>query len=145
MKNTFIILVCFFSFSIYATNDLNRNNNLISKVVNDTIKFNYKGALQKTVNLFIKKKLYSPINEFIYATDLLKSKEVTEGFAKNLIFIRHPEIKSLPYEFEISEDNSKKLWFVYMEIPGTLDGGIFMIIIKNNCKVLFFSNLCCPK
>ncbi len=149
MKNTFIIL-CLISAIFFGCKSQNRI--MKSEIaVNDTI-FNFeknsqraKEKLQIAVNLFIKEKIFSFKNEDTFSQDLLMKKEDVEAFAKNLIHAKYPQIKNLSNEYYLGEDNSKKLWFIYTEIPNTFDGGIYMVIVKNNCKVLYFDNFCCPR
>lgn len=146
MKNLVLITVIYLlSNSITASNAINVKFKVHDVTAIDSVKFDYEKKLQETVNLFLNKKIFSFEDESFYANDLLGTKDVAETFAKILIFAQYPVIKNSSYELHVSEDNSKKLWFVYVRVPSSLDGQIFLIIVKNNCKVLFFNNFCCPK
>jgi hypothetical protein len=101
--------------------------------------------LQITVDLYEKKKLISIEKEYFSLLDLLQTREDVESFAKNLILKRYPEIKNFPEKYDLSEDRTKKLWIYYTEVPCALDGGIYLVIVKNNCKVVYFNNFCCPR
>ena len=119
-------------------------------VVEDTIftfeqmSLRAKERLQISADLFVKEKILVFKNEELFAEDLLKDQESVKRFASNLIFQRYPNLKYIPDQYYIGEDNSKKLWFFYTNYPNTFDGGIYLIVVKNNCRVLFFNNFCCP-
>ncbi|MFT3793284.1 hypothetical protein [Flavobacterium sp.] len=141
MKILTTIIISLFFLSALAKNKVE----FCPHNLNDTVKVDYVTRLQKTVDLFIKGKKLFLKKEYLHAVDLFAKTSDAETYAKFLIYNKYPEIKNSPYEFEMSEDKTKKLWFIYMSIPHTLDGDIYMIMIKNNGEILFLNNFCCPE
>ena len=122
----------------YVIEDFQQNN-----TVENTFIFQQK--FQAKLDEYVRLKRVNIDKEQILSpNDGLDTREKAEIFSKTLVAMKFPKCKdSINKYFEISEDRTGKLWFVSIGLypPGqALDGRVSLIIFKNNCKVLYYSN-----
>ncbi len=130
----FIINVDF----VYTQTD----NNLFEKEIIqiDSLNFIKQDNFQAIVNRFKKSKYYIPDIENDKNRQILDDKSKALEFAKFLMNIKFgKKYPNYPKKYFISEDKDKNLWFITCDfINAALDGNVYMIIVKKNCKLLYY-------
>ena len=106
----------------------------------DSIAFPLQERFQGIINRFKKNKYYIPKIENDENRQILNNKIKALEYAKFIVNINFgKKYANYPKKYFISEDKEKNLWFVYCCFLGyNLDGAIHMIIVKKNCKMLYY-------
>ena len=103
-----------------------------------SVELQYK--FKEMLNEYIKLKFLKMKNEKEYIEDVLKNKQSAMIYAKTIFKIKYPKHdENEKLNFCIGEDETKKLWFVYITPKyQTFGGEIFLIVVKNNAKIAYF-------
>jgi len=115
------------------------------KVVIDSVNFPRQKKFQKHVDMLVENKYLSfeEVKKTNYY-DILDTPEKAKMFAINLGLMRYSANKYYIENYvQISEDKTKKLWFVTTRLgePGkVLDGELSIIFKKNDCSGIMFTN-----
>ena len=130
-----VIIIFLFSF---GKNDLMISNQ-ISKVVQDTTKFNHQDKFQRWVDDFEKTKVFRFKDEEITDFEMLNTKGKVIQYSEQIILNKRPKYKGKNITYNVSEDKTKKLWFICATIPEMFTGGeIYIIVFKGNCKIIWY-------
>lgn len=110
------------------------------KIIIDTTYFSRQERFQNIVNDFQNEKYYIPEIENDPEHRILDTKFKALEFAKFIVKIKiGKRIDKYKKKFTISEDKEKNIWFVNCDIlHGGFGGNVYMIIIKKNCKLLYY-------
>lgn len=135
---TILLLGLIVSFNSFPNQKVFKNN--IENEQLDTIHFRLQDKFQEIVDKYVRSKIFNIKNEKVPIESILENKKQAKDFAEGVFKFKYPKYKN-PEElvYEIGEDNSKKLWFVLISYPfPTFGGEIYLIIVKNNCKVIYY-------
>ncbi|MFT3793294.1 hypothetical protein [Flavobacterium sp.] len=74
--------------------------------------------------------------------NILNNKAKAEEFAATVLKLTFKDISKLePISFEVEEDKSTKLWFVYCKFSHSItESEYYFIISKNTCEVYYMSS-----
>jgi hypothetical protein len=126
------ILITLFITTIAFSQNTNKKNT----------EFYLQEELQNFVDTLVNNEYLNFDKEVLNTKTLLDSKDKAIQFAKNLLLLKYPFLKKEEIQFEISEDRTNKLWFVNAtfnkNILSMTGKEVQMIIVKMNCKVLYF-------
>jgi hypothetical protein len=126
------ILITLFITTIAFSQNTNKKNT----------EFYLQEELQNFVDTLVNNEYLNFDKEVLKTKTLLDSKDKAIQFAKNLLLLKYPFLKKEEIQFEISEDRTNKLWFVNAtfnkNILSMTGKEVQMIIVKMNCKVLYF-------
>lgn len=140
MKNFILTVILLFTSISFFGMKLGSHQEYIQ----DSIKITEYETFQKITKVLIKKKLYNNKRDSVFLSEFLNTKEKAIIYAKNFILMECPKCSILDFEnIEVMEDPKKELWYIYYKFPTKqvpLGGNIKMIIVKNSCKVVFFSS-----
>ncbi len=136
MKSIIIILSCLF-FNFVSS----QIQNVETKIELRENEFYLQADFQQTINHMLKINHINLKKEFCCRKDILDTKEKVTLFCTLLIKQLAPiEVEIPKIVYRISEDRSKKFWFIIAEIPEScaLCSGFNIILVKQNCKVVDF-------
>ncbi|MGL2966694.1 hypothetical protein [Flavobacterium sp. XGLA_31] len=138
MKKQIIITILFLIFSKFQC-IAQENNKTI-----DSTSFARQKSFQEHVDLLLKTKNLSFEDKKRFYYDVLDTKEKARHFAISLALMNYPKNKFYIEKYiQISEDKTKKLWFIttYLGEPHKVnDGELSIIVNKNDCKLILFTN-----
>lgn len=110
-------------------------------VFSDSAKMYYKERLDAEVDRLIKQNKIDLNENNSLANSILDTEEKAVIFAKSVIKINDPRIEdSLFSNYIVNEDKSTKLWMICFQFSSYGDARVFIIVHKNNCKVVYFSH-----
>lgn len=119
----------------------NVNKNTNSKAFSSKdVDLYYQEKFQRTADEYIKAGIIDFSKEALNSIDLLNRNNIGD-FSKQIARYKISKAeKDFVKDIFISEDKTTKLWFVAIQLRGAaFDNILYMIIVKNNCKVIYLS------
>lgn len=112
----------------------------VACTMQDTTKFYNLEKFERAVKTLLKGNAFNFKKEEMYPMDILNSKQKAIEYAKIILQLIYPNFQPLFEDrFTITDDSTSKLWFVNYSLPNSTFGGhIRLIIVKNNCKLLYY-------
>ena len=110
----------------------------------ESSKFERQDKFQKHLDLLMDNKYFKFPEKKIFYYDVLDTKEKAKEFAVNLAVMKFPKSMDFIKKYvSVSEDRTGKIWFITTrlgEIGKVTDGELSIIVSKNDCQLIQFSN-----